>query len=465
MIEPRQSVLAISGRDFGALCRHLYPGDGKEAVAVALCGKSCDERRYSLLVHELHLIPYSDCRVRTSDQVTWQTESILPLLRRAMNDNLLIVKFHSHPTGYMSFSHADDTSDSVLFDSVRSWVDDDDPMASVVVLPDETMFGRLMTVDGIGEPIDEFRVVGDDFIYQRPTLIRNGIPSFGLRTAQVFGEKTYEILRQLRIGVVGCSGTGSIVVEQLARYGVGSLVLVDNDVVEEKNLNRILNSTVRDAEAMENKALMMKRSVDAIGIGTQVTAIPLDIMHPESIAALASCDLLFGCVDSIDGRHVLNKLASYYILPLIDLGVRIDADGDGGVERICGAIHTIQPGGSSLMSRRVYDQAGLDAAFLKKNAPEEYANRLREGYIRGAQVDRPAVISVNMNVASTAVLEALARIHPFRVEKNGAFAVQRIVLSDPTANVHSGDGEPCPAFSRWTGLGARRPLLGLVDLA
>ena len=47
----------------------------------------------------------------------------------------------------------------------------------------------------------------------------------------------------MSIAVVGCSGTGSPVIEQLARLGVGRLVLVDPDRVEEKNLNRIVNAT------------------------------------------------------------------------------------------------------------------------------------------------------------------------------------------------------------------------------
>ena len=51
------------------------------------------------------------------------------------------------------------------------------------------------------------------------------------------------------LAALGCSGTGSIVVEQLARNCIGELVLVDSDHVEHKNLNRIVNSTADDAGA------------------------------------------------------------------------------------------------------------------------------------------------------------------------------------------------------------------------
>ena len=52
-----------------------------------------------------------------------------------------------------------------------------------------------------------------------------------------------EWLGRLSVCVIGVSGTGSIVAEQLARLGFGEIILIDFDKIEERNLNRILNST------------------------------------------------------------------------------------------------------------------------------------------------------------------------------------------------------------------------------
>lgn len=90
-----------------------------------------------------------------------------------------------------------------------------------MMLPSGEMFGRTIWPDRLGEPLDEIRIAGDDIQVWRPHAISEVAPGYAQRIAQTFGENTYNLLRSLRIGVVGCSGTGSIVIEQLARNCVG----------------------------------------------------------------------------------------------------------------------------------------------------------------------------------------------------------------------------------------------------
>ena len=66
--------------------------------------------------------------------------------------------------------------------------------------------------------------------------------------------ETVSVVDQLRlfrsrVAVIGCGGLGGYVIEQLARLGVGTLVLVDPDVFEEHNLNRQLLSSPAHLEA------------------------------------------------------------------------------------------------------------------------------------------------------------------------------------------------------------------------
>ena len=40
-----------------------------------------------------------------------------------------------------------------------------------------------------------------------------------------------------------------------------------------------------------------------------------NVWDREVVDAVAQCDLVFGCMDTVDGRYLLNALASYYTLP------------------------------------------------------------------------------------------------------------------------------------------------------
>ncbi len=63
------------------------------------------------------------------------------------------------------------------------------------------------------------------------------------RTEMLIGENALKKLSNSKIAVFGIGGVGTFVVEALARAGVGSFVLVDNDVVCLTNINRQLHAT------------------------------------------------------------------------------------------------------------------------------------------------------------------------------------------------------------------------------
>jgi len=246
---------------------------------------------------------------------------------------------------------------------------------------------------------------------------------------QLFGPGTTTLLGRLRIAVVGCSGTGSPVIEQLVRLGVGELVLVDPDHVEERNLNRMLGATMEDARERRLKVDVLKGQIERIGLGTRVHTFPCSLADCTAIRAVSASDLVIGCMDGLSGRHLLSRIAQYYLLPYVDVGVKLEALQDGTINQVAGTIHYLQPTGSDFVDRGVFSLEALEAEDLLRTSPEEYRERHARGYVRGVQVDRPAVISVNMLFASLAVNEVLARLHPFRMDANGEFATTRMSLS------------------------------------
>ena len=459
-----QVKLRLTQTQHQLLHAHLLPGDGKEAVAVALCGRRRSKSHHCLTVREIVPIPYDECKVRTPDRVTWSTMRLRPMLEAAEKRDLAILKIHSHPSGYPHFSDTDDASDKDLFNSVFGWTDSASPMASTVMLPDGRMFGRAIMPTGEFRELSSILVPGDDIKFWVPNAGGGKTAAFAQRHEQLFGAGTARRLREMAVAVIGCSGTGSPVIEQLARLGVGRFVLVDPDKVELKNLNRILNSTREDAYLGRPKVEVMARAIAAMGFDTEVEIIAEDLATPRAIKAVAECDVVFGCMDGVEGRHLLNRLAAFYVLPFFDLGVKLDADSKGGIDAAGGAVHYVKPDGATLQDRKVYNAGQLKAAGLRRTDPKAYRAQVQAGYIRGIDEDRPAVISINMQIASMAVNEFLARLHPYRFDDNAESAAVR-------ANFIGGEyyrlGEPEAAgiFFPHIGKGDVKPLLSMPDLS
>ena len=63
------------------------------------------------------------------------------------------------------------------------------------------------------------------------------------RTELLIGKNNLEKLKKSKVAIFGLGGVGSYVMEGLVRAGIGSFVLVDNDLVAESNLNRQLIAT------------------------------------------------------------------------------------------------------------------------------------------------------------------------------------------------------------------------------
>src|SRR5207248_1647243 len=102
-----------------------------------------------------------------------------------------------------------------------------------------------------------------------------------------FGEGTVQRLRRLSIAVIGCSGTGGPVIEQLFRLGVGELVLVDDDHMEDRNVNRIPNSTMQDVYDNRPKVDVLGDAVRRADLGTHVITLRKNLWDPDTIREVA----------------------------------------------------------------------------------------------------------------------------------------------------------------------------------
>jgi hypothetical protein len=389
------------------------------------------------------------------------------MLERAEAERLTVVKIHSHPTGYAAFSKTDDDSDARLRPMIRGWVEADILHGSAVMLPDGEIFGRVLRGERF-EPIACVSVAGDDLHFWYPDAATEALPSFVASHAQAFDEGTIQRVRRLSIAVIGASGTGSPTIEQFMRLGAGEIVAADDDRMEDRNVNRILNSTAEDAANRRLKVDVIADAIERAGLGTEVVRITKNLWHPDTIRAVAQSDVVVGCMDTVDGRFLLNTLATYYNQPYFDIGIRLDAVRDGPdkgrIREVCGTINYIRPGRSSLVSRGLFTMVDVAAAGLRRNDPAAHDRQVKDGYIKGVANHRPAVISVNMLASALAVDEFLARLHPFREEPNANYASVTFSLASMELIPDPEEGI-CEILSGKVGVGDTVPLLGLMELA
>lgn len=162
------------------------------------------------------------------------------------------------------------------------------------MVPDGRMCGRTYDPRGTRTPIELIICAGDDLHLWWDG--ENGAPPVAFTSGMT------EWLGRLSACVIGVSGTGSVVAEQLARLGFGEIILVDFDKVEERNLNRILNSTVADAEAHALKVKMFARAIRRYRADCHVAPVPHSIATRDAVLAACGADIVFSCVDRAEGR-------------------------------------------------------------------------------------------------------------------------------------------------------------------
>ncbi|MBY0560131.1 ThiF family adenylyltransferase [Hyphomicrobium sp.] len=451
-------TLALAGVTHDALHAHLFPGDGNEAAAILVCARSPDPR-CRLVVRQAILVPHDACSVRTPDAVVWPGSYIEDAIDVAEPEGLAILLLHSHRGGWLDFSPIDDASDATVLPGIFEAFDA--CHGSAVMTPDGAIRARLYSPDMRCAPVDLVTVAGDDILYWWSDGIVAGEPSG--RALAFTGGMSSELSR-LSATVVGVSGTGSIAAEQLARLGFGNITLVDFDMVETKNLNRILNATTRDAEAQRLKVDMFAGAIASHRGEGIARKVPTTIATREAICAVGQCDVVFCCVDTQEGRYFADLIASAFLLPLFDVGVTIpthNSDGRTSIADVCGRIDYVQPGGSTLGDREVHTPRGLRAEYLQRVDPQAFSNEVTAGYIKGVTEQAPAVITLNMRAASMLANEFIARAYPFRLESNRLYARTSFSLAACEEDYRSEDSFP-KSENRVFGLGATEPLLGLL---
>lgn len=457
------ATLVMTEALHSALREHLFPGDGLEAAAVLICTRHEGERT-KLLAKSVIPVPHGAC-VREKDFLNWPGEYLDLALAQSEEAQYSIVLVHSHPGGFLGFSELDDESDQITMRSLYAGVEA--IHGSAVMIPDGRIVARTYDDSQCATNVRLVSVIGDDI-----RLFFDGVDGHAFldgrsEAPMAFTSEMTQALSKLSVAVIGVSGTGSVVAEQVSRLGFGEIFLIDHDRVEERNLNRILNSTQEDAASSAFKVEMFANAIERVRGKGVARPIAKSIGTREAVLAAAEADILFCCVDTKYARMIADRIASRFLIPLFDVGVLIPTMKDVTgvmIAGVYGRVDYVQPGGSTLADREVYTGESLRAESLFAANPEAYQQQLQHGYIRGFHEEAPAVISLNMLAASSCVMEFLTRAFPMREEPNRNYARTLIKFREAEQEFTAEGGFP-KTSDPGLALGAAEPLLGIADLA
>ncbi len=453
-----RATMSLTAAAHAQLFAHLFPGDGKEAAAVLVCTR-VPGARLRVLVHDIILVPNEACAERTESSLTWPGAYVEQAIDMAEPSRHGIVLLHSHPSGFPAFSHTDDKSDREVIPCIFDAFDG--LHGTAVMLPTGCIFGRLYDKQGVETPIDLVSVAGDDLMY----WWRDDLAGATSRPTAFTSDMRCELSRLTAL-VIGTSGTGSPTAEAASRLGFGRVLGIDHDHVEEKNLDRILNTTLADAQAKRLKVHVLADRINLLRANPFFEGIDANVMTRRAVLAAAEADVIFCCVDSQRGRMIADRLAAAFLLPLFDVGVAIPTrriDHGLAIAEVTGRIDYVYPGGSSLGDRGVYTPASLHAEYLAEADPAAHAEHIKVGYIEDHPEQAPAVIALNMRAASDCIMEFIARAYPFRHKSNDQYARKRFMLAEAHEE-HSAESDFPSKASPLLASGAAEPLLGLPVL-
>ena len=250
------------------------------------------------------------------------------------------------------------------------------------------------------------------------------------------GENSSSVLDASHVAIVGLGGGGSHIAQQLGHLGVGEFLLIDPDIVEETNLNRLVGAAQQDVGKGASKTSVAARVI--AGVNPRVRIWTETAQWQMCATALRSCDAIFGCVDSIAEREQLETAARRYLIPYIDLGM--DVHKVNGEYIVGGQVALSMPDGPCLRCMGIVTDRALEL----------------EAKQYGAAGGRPQVVWANGVLASLAVGYFVQIVTPWYKQQKLPVLVEfdgNTQTVSPSNKLQYLEGHTCRHFADLSSLG------------
>jgi len=122
-------------------------------------------------------------------------------------------------------------------------------------------------------------------------------------------------LKNAKVCVVGTGGLGNPITSRLAAMGVGTLRIVDRDVIELSNLHR---QTMFDEDDVgQVKVEVAAKKLQKLNPDCNIEALAVSVNDYTALEVIEGCDVVIDALDSVNARYALNKACIKFEIPFV----------------------------------------------------------------------------------------------------------------------------------------------------
>lgn len=409
--------LTIDEHLFNNLNNHLFPGDRDEHGAVIAAGIVETEFGIRLLAREIFIAKDGiDYVPGKYGYRALTAQFVVQVSDYCAEEKLCYLAIHCHGgRDSVAFSTDDINSHEKGYPSLLD-INKGQPVGGIV-FAENAVAGDIWTREGRYE-LDHVKIVGTKIFKLYPqakTRPTSSNPIYD-RNTRLFGDLGQQILNGLKVGIIGLGGGGSLLNQWLAHLGVGHIISIDPDKIDFTNLPRVVGSTRWDAKTFFTKSKysllqiigtyfsaykvnIAKRIARKINPDIRYEAVVGNILDETTAKLLKDSDFIFLATDNIQSRLVFNALVHQYLIPGVQIGIKIPKDvNTQKIGEIVANTRLVLPyqNGGCLECHDLIPPGKLQEEALSK---EELK---RQRYIEDDEVHEPSVITLNVISAAQA---------------------------------------------------------------
>jgi molybdopterin-synthase adenylyltransferase len=122
-------------------------------------------------------------------------------------------------------------------------------------------------------------------------------------------------LKNAKVCVVGTGGLGHPIISRLATMGVGTLRIVDRDVIELSNLHRQMMFDEDDVGQV--KVEVAAKKLQKLNPDCKIESLAVSVNDYTALEVIEGCDVVIDALDSVNARYALNKACVKFEIPFV----------------------------------------------------------------------------------------------------------------------------------------------------